>query len=340
MASSRTPPGTGRPPTLHDIAAEVGVSVRTVSRVVNDVPGPAEETRRRVLEAVEAFGYRPNLMARGLVTRQSYTLGLVATYLNDPFFAELARGIQRAGDRFGYLLYLTSSEGDARRQEMILQSLVDRGSDGVIVFPVRGAEEQLVAVADRGVPVVAIDHRIEHPRIGSVEWDTRRGAHLAVEHLVSLDRRRIGMISTRSAQLVEEPRQTGFREAIGDLGYDVDQALVWADETVDGGAAGAGELLARFPDLDGVFAYTDIMAMGALHAFADSGRAVPEDISVIGVDDLQLSALVRPALTTVRIDREQMGVRAVEMLMRMRADPAAPPEREVIDVSLIKRQSA
>jgi LacI family transcriptional regulator len=273
------------------------------------------------------------------VTRQSFTLGLVATYLSDPFFAELARGIQRAGDRFGYLVYLTSSEGDATRQEEILQSLVDRGSDGIIVFPVRGAEHQLMAVAERSVPVVAIDHRIEHPLIGSVESNTERGAHLAVDHLRAKGRHRIGMLSSRAAESVPEPRETGFREAIANLGYDIDRAVVWTDETVDGGAAGVTELLERYPDTDGVFAYTDIMAIGALGALADRGLKVPDDVSVIGVDDVQVSALVRPALTTVRIDREQMGTRAVEMLMRMRSDPATPAKREIIDVSLVVRQS-
>ena len=332
-------PFANRPPTLHDIAAHVGVSVRTVSRVVNDRPGPAEATRQRVLEAIEDLEYRPNLLARSLVTRQSFTLGLVATYLNDPFFAELARGIQAAGDRLGYLVYLTSSEGEADRQQDILRSLEDRGSDGVIIFPVRGAEQQLISAAERSVPVVSIDHRIDHPRIGSVEWDTERGAHLAVDHLRARGRRRIGMLSSRMAETVEEPREIGFRKAISDLGYDGDRAVVWTEETVEGGALGVNELLRRDPDIDGVFAYTDIMAIGAMRALEDNGRVVPDDVSVIGVDDVEVSALVRPALTTVRIDREQMGARAVEMLMRMRSDPSAFFEREVIDVSLVVRES-
>lgn len=329
-----------RAPTLQDLADYTGVSIRTVSRVVNDRPGPAPETRQRVLAAIEELGYRPNLMARGLVTRQSYTLGLVATYLDDPFFAELARGIQHAGDRFGYLVYLTSSEGDGARQEKILQSLVDRGTDGVIVFPVRGAEAQLISLAARSVPVVAIDHRVDHPGIGSVESDTRRGAHLAVEHLLSRGRRRIGMLSTRIAESVHEPRELGFREAIAGLGYDVDDAVVWTDETIEGGAKGAVELLSRIPDLDGLFAYTDIMAIGAIQALQESGRGVPGQVSVVGVDDVAVSTVVKPSLTTVRIDREQMGTRAVEMMMRMRAQSSHVTEREVLDVELVVRESA
>ncbi len=147
------------------------------------------------------------------------------------------------------------------------------------------------------------------------------------------------MLSSRVAESVHEPRETGFREAIAKLGYDIDRAVVWTDETVEGGAAGVGELLQRFPETDGVFAYTDIMAIGAMGELADRGKAVPSEIPVIGVDDVEVSALVRPALTTVRIDREQMGTRAVEMLMRMRADPNGPAKREMIDVSLVVRQS-
>jgi LacI family transcriptional regulator len=342
LTSARLDPGraTGRAPTLHDIAIHAGVSIRTVSRVVNDRPGPAAVTRARVLASIERLGYRPNLLARGLVTRQSFTIGLVATYLIDPFFSELARGIQQACDRFGYLVYLTSSEGQADRQQHVIQSLVDRGCDGLVVFPVRGSQDQLRLVADRSVPVVMVDYVIDDPRIGAVESATERGAHLAVDHLRAAGRRILGMVSSPSGRTVDEPRQRGFRQAIEDLTDDVSQHIVWADETLDGGADGVRQLVERFADLDGVLAYNDIMAIGAIRALEELGRRVPEDVAVIGVDDIALSALVRPSLTSVRIDREQMGARAVEMLMQMRNDPDGPPRRETVDVSLVRRDSA
>jgi LacI family transcriptional regulator len=330
----------GRAPTLHDIAVHAGVSIRTVSRVVNERPGPAADTRERVLQSIEQLGYRPNLLARGLVTRQSFTIGLVATYLGDPFFSELTRGIQQACDRYGYLVLLTSSEGDDVRQQHVLQSLVDRGCDGLVVFPVRGSQDQLRAVADRAIPVVTVDYAIDHPRIGAVDSDTERGAHLAVEHLRARGRSVLGMVSSPSGRTVDEPRERGFRQAIADLTDDVRRHVVWNDETLEGGAAGLRELVDRFPSLDGVFAYNDIMAIGAMRELEDLGRRVPDDVAVIGVDDVAVSALVRPALTTVRIDREQMGARAVDMVMQLRAEPDGPPRRETVDVQLIHRASA
>ena len=329
-----------RAPTLHDIAAHAGVSIRTASRVVNDRPGPAAATRARVLQSIEHLGYRPNLLARGSVTRRSHTIGLVATYLIDPFFTELARGIQQACDRYEYLVYLTSSEGEHDRQQHVIRSLVDRGCDGLIVFPVRGSQDQLREVADRAVPVVTVDYAIDHPLIGSVESDTEGGAHLAVEHLRSRGRRILGMVSSPSGRTVDEPRQRGFRRAIADLTDDVDRCVVWADETIEGGATGVVELLDRLPGLDGVLAYNDVMAIGAMRQLEDLGRTVPDDVAVIGVDDITLSALVRPALTTVRIDRQLMGARAVDMLMQMSAAPDAAPRRETVDVSLVHRDSA
>src|SRR5262245_30096504 len=333
-------PGLGRAPTLHDIAQHAGVSIRTVSRVVNERPGPAADTRARVLRSIEQLGYRPNRLARGLVTRQSFTIGLVATYLVDPFFTELMRGIQQACDRYGYLVLLTSSEGDAARQQQVLQSLVDRGCDGLIVFPVRGSQRQVRDVADRAIPVVTVDYAIDHPRIGSVESATERGAHLAVGHLRSTGRRVLGMVSSPSGRTVDEPRERGFRQAIADLADDVRSHVVWADETLEGGADGVRRLLERFPDLDGVLAYNDIMAIGAMRELEDVGRRVPDDVAVIGVDDIALSALVRPALTTVRIDRQQMGARAVETVMRLRDDPDGSPRRDTVDVQLVRRDSA
>jgi len=159
----------------------------------------------------------------------------------------------------------------------------------------------------RAVPVVTIDYVINHPRIGAVESDTERGAQLAVEHLRSNGRRVLGMVSSPSGRTVDEPRQRGFRRAIADLTADVQHHIVWADETLEGGAAGVRQLLERLPAVDGVLTYNDVMAIGAVRELEDLGRAVPGEVAVIGVDDVAVSALVRPALTTVRIDREQMG---------------------------------
>lgn len=325
---------------LQDIADHLGVSIRTVSRVINERPGPAPSTRQRVLEAVEALGYRPNLVARGLVTQQTYTLGLVVTYLTDPFFPELANGIQIASDRHGYLVYLTSSEGDARRQHEVLDSLAARGVDGLVVFPVRGAEAQLVDVAEHGVPIIVVDHLVEHPRIGSVVSDTEAGAHSAVDYLLGRGRSTIGMLSLRSALTGPETRETGFIAAAKEAGIWNEDLLVRTDESLEGGRTGALELLSRRPDVNALFAYNDLMAVGAVRAIEELGRRVPDDVAVIGVDDVAISAMVRPALTTIRIDRANLGARAVDLLMRMREDPGLAAPHDVLDVTLVVRESA
>jgi DNA-binding LacI/PurR family transcriptional regulator len=185
-----------------------------------------------------------------------------------------------------------------------------------------------------------VDYAIDHRRIGSVDSDTERGARLAVEHLRSRGCRVLGMVSSPSGQTVDEPRERGFRRTIADVAGDVRQHVVWTDETMEGGAAGVRALLERLPTLDGMLAYNDIMAIGAMRELERLGRRVPDDVAVIGVDDVAVSALVRPALTTVRIDREQMGARAVDMLMELRADPDGPPRRNTVDVELIRRESA
>jgi len=329
--------GTERAATLHDVAAVVGVSPRTVSRVVNDEGGFSDATRRRVLDAVEALSYRPNIMARGLITRRTSTIALVAPVISDPFFTEVADSVQRAAREVGLNMFFASTDDDFDRQVAVLDSLDQHAVDGVIVFPLGEISEPLLPHAERGLQMVVVDTPTEHRNLRTVSSDLAGGARMAVEHLLATGRRKLGMIAHVNSPPERRWRETGFCNALPD---DIEPLVVRESADIDGGRRGIDRLLELRPDLDGVFAYNDLMALGATRELKARGVDVPREIAVVGCDDIQISALVSPSLTTIQIDRERLGIEAVRALLALRDGEPEDSAGSVIPVTLICRESA
>ena len=317
--------------TLHDVAAMVGVSPRTVSRVVNEEGGFSEETRDRVLEAIQELNYRPNLLARSLITNRSNTLGFVITMIDDPFFSELAHGVQLAARQMGFTMFLGVTDARVDVQSELLDQMVSRGIDGAILFPAVDSLSSLAEVADRGLPMVIIDDEIDHPSICCVSSDLRDGARQAAAHLLATGRRNLAMLGSDHSPERRKWRVNGF------LDKAPDGRLCAAPATMDGGHQAMKELLAQDPTVDGVFAYNDLMAIGAIAAIKESGRSVPDDVAVVGCDDIQMSQQISPSLTTVQIDRERLGSEAVNRLAQLR--DGKHPDSLTIPVKLIVRES-
>jgi LacI family transcriptional regulator len=327
--------GTPGNTTLRDVAEQVGVSIRTVSRVVNNETGFSEATRSRVLDAVESLGYRPNLLARGLIKGRSGTVALVATELTDPFFPELAEGVQNAANELGLTLLVASTANNAARQATVLESLRSHAVDGLILFPTAGTERDVVAVAASGLPTVAIDARWKAPGLVSVTSDIYDGARIATRHLVDGGRTCIAMISSVFSE--QRTREAGYVDELTGVGHPIIERV---DVTAAGGITAVEALLARHPNIDAIFAYNDLMAVGALKALRDAGRSVPGDVAVVGFDNIGLSEFVTPALTTIRIDRERLGREAINQLSTLMDNQAYSPELVELPVSLVVRESA
>lgn len=326
--------------TLHDVARRVGVSPRTVSRVVNDQGGFSDATRARVMDAIAEVGYRPNLLARGLITRRSNTFGLVVAEMADPFFTEFADGVQMASRAVGRTMFLASTDNDRARQREVLRSFWSHAVDGIIIFPVRGTEREVSDLANSGTPIVAIDYPYPIAGVGSISADLHDGAVRAVRYLLATGRRRVAMISHDPPEANwPQRREAGYREAMAAAGVAVDGLLVHGPNTVDGGRHATERLLARRPDVDAVFAYNDLMAIGALRALQAAGRAVPADVAVVGFDDIAICEVISPRLTTVRIDRDQLGRAAVDLLSRLIDDPKTELQPPSLGVELVVRDS-
>ena len=326
--------------TLRDVATQVGVSPRTVSRVVNDEGGFSEATRQRVLDAVEKLGYQPNMLARGLITRRSGTIGLVGGGMTDPFFPALAEGIQREAREAGRTMFFASTDSDPQRQADVLRSLWSHAVDGVIVFPALDTIDQLTSYARRGLPVVIVDDQAEAPNLACVSFDLEAGAAMATRHLLDTGRRRLAMIASSLSPARRRNRERGFLRGLRESGASTSPPEVLRLlPTVEGGEAGMHQLLDRRPDVDGIFAYNDLVAVGAIRAAKARGRGVPDDLAVVGCDDIDMSSLVTPALTTIRLDRTHLSEQVTRALTELIDAPGLPRDPVILPVELVVRES-
>jgi LacI family transcriptional regulator len=301
--------------TITDVARRANVSTATVSRVLSGGGGARDETRDRVLAAARDLGYRPSGVARSLRQRATRTLGLIVTDIENPFFPALVRTVEDAARERGYAILLCNASDDLEREASYLDLLVDRWVDGVVIaasnLGVRHREWLLAAP----LPIVlvnSVDRTIDLPTIAS---DSVLGGRLATELLVGLGHRRFGIITAGPRNLDAPDRLTGARSGLRDAGIPSAVAHVVIDEpTVAGGQRAAESILAGDPGVTAIVAYNDLMAIGAMRGIRAGGRRVPDDVSVVGFDDVDLAAFVDPPLTTIAQSTGEMGRWAVDQL--------------------------
>ncbi len=321
--------------TLIDVAAKVGVSPRTVSRVVNGETGFSEATRQRVLAAVDELDYQPNLLARGLIRNSSDTFGFVITMIDDPFFPDLALGVQTAGLEHGRTMFFAVTNRDPAVEEQVLRSMMAHSIAGAIVFSEDHDQSKLARFADRGLQMVLVDDVLDHPNVCSVSIDLYDGARQVADHLVAVGRTNPAILSGSSPPR-KQRRLRGFTETMTAHGVPVISRSV--DLTLEAGEVAARQLLAEHPEVDAIFAFNDLMALGAMRAVQATGRTVPDDVAIVGCDGIQLTEFVNPSITTIHIDRERLGRTAVASLLELTS--GSNPEPVVLPVELVVRESA
>jgi DNA-binding LacI/PurR family transcriptional regulator len=331
-------------PTLEQVAELAGVSRATASRVVNASPGVSERARSSVEKAIKQLGYVPNRAARSLVTRRSDTVALVvpatpARFFADPFFAGIVRGVSQilADSQFQLVLSIPQSPEQNERFE---QYVLNGHTDGVLVvsYPLDNPlAEKLVSAS---VPAVLCGRPGSSIDMSYVDADNCGGARSAVSYLLDSGRQRIATIMGPQDTTPGLDRCEGYRKALRDGGMDLDPSLeAEGDFSQSSGQRAMTELLARYPDVDAVFAASDLMAAGALRALLDAGRRVPEDVAIIGFDDSQAAVLASPKLSTVRQPIEAMGRELATMLLTQITSGRHEPKQLVLDTKLILRES-
>jgi DNA-binding LacI/PurR family transcriptional regulator len=338
-------PGRGGNATLEEVARMAGVSRATVSRVVNDSPRVSPDVRVAVQAAIEQLGYTPNRAARSLVTRRSDSVAVVITQspgriFADPFFPRLLRGISStlaARDR-QLILMMPETPADERR---VGDYLTAGHVDGALLVSLHEGDPLPERLAAAGVPIVLVGRPPKGSRVSYVDVDNRQGAQAAVAHLISSGRK---VIATITGQLDTAPgidRRQGYRDALTEGGLRLDPTLEAPGYfTQEGAAAAMAILLETHPDIDAVFAASDQMAAGVLPVITASGRRIPQDVAVVGFDDMAIAMSTTPHLTSVRQPIEEMGHEMARLLLAS-VDTADPvPRRVILATELIRRASS
>lgn len=328
---------------MHDVAQLAQVSVKTVSNVINGYPHIRPATKQRVEQAIDQLGYRVNITARSLRQGRTGMIGLALPELGLPYFAELAEAIIRVAEESGTLVLIEQTNANRGREIEALGSRVRHLTDGLIFSPLALGQED-VDLFDVDFPMVLLGERVFGGPTDHVTMDNVAAARAATEHLLSLGRRRIAVIGAHPGEKVGTAalRMQGYREALTAAGLPVDERLVaeagaWHRSTGD---AAMTRLLDDGVEFDAVFGLNDAVALGAMHALRLRGRSVPEDVLVIGFDDIEEASYSAPTLTSVAPGLEQIARTAVRYLLE-RIEGSAPdgPRQVVTDFALVPRQS-
>lgn len=329
--------------TIKDVALQAGVSVTTVSHVVNDTRHVSAKVRERVELAIRELGYVPNAMARSLKSNTTSTLGMLIPNSSNPYFAEIVRIVEDRCFGAGYTLVLCNTDDEPRRQSVYLQVLAERRIDGLIVVSTGADEDDSLATHLRGlrIPTVLVDREIADPACDLVETAHMQGGLLAVRHLLSLGHKRIACIGGPLGVTSSEQRIEGWRMALAETGSAPNaDALLWRGGfTSQGGYEAMHAILRTEQKPSAVFVCNDLMAIGALRAAHESGVRVPDELSIVGFDDIELSAYTSPPLTTVAQPKERIGALAVDMLLERMGGKRRDARKVVLQPELRVRAS-
>ncbi len=327
---------------IKDVARAAQVSVSTVSRVVNGSARVAPDKRKAVLEALDSLSYQPNSLARALVNRRSNTIGLMVGELGSPFFSELMAGADEVVVEGGRNLMMMSGFNDAEREEVALNLLQQRQCDALIIHAKGLSDERLQSVAKGSTPVIFVNRLVPGFEHRSIYLDNVHGAYLATRHLLGRGHRKIAFIRSSLNHVADvSERLAGYRKALEEFGIAYDEAYVAsAFPNEDGGNEAMSHLLETHQDFTAVMAYNDVMAAGAIGLLLDSGFEVPNDMSVVGFDDVVITKYLRPRLTTIHYPIAEMGRTAARLALQiLDKQPELKPEQLKFNPRLVVRNS-
>lgn len=327
---------------LTDVAKRAQVSTATVSRVINNSDKVVPETRDLVKRVMRELGYKPNRVARRLRQRggRRHLLGLIIPDIQNPFFAEIARGVEDVAYANEFAVMLCNSDESQKKEQFYLDVMCAESVDGIILPPLNERDPAVLKLIESGLPIVTVDRSLSHAGMDKVEVDNRRGAYEAVEYLVGRGHRRIGLIAGRANISTSRERRLGYEDALANNNLAVHLELIRSgDYKQASGRALADELLGLPSPPTALFVLNNLMAVGALEAIHKRGLKIPGDVALLGFDDLPWAEALDPPLTVIRQPAYEVGRSAAELLLKRLSDPKRPETHLKLRPQLVIRSS-
>ncbi|MCL6585482.1 MAG: LacI family transcriptional regulator [Anoxybacillus sp.] len=326
--------------TIYDVAKEAGVSISTVSRVINNTGRISDKTRKKVLKVMEALHYQPSMVASALTGKRTRTIGLIIPDVANPFFAEIARKVEDRGRELGFNLLMCNTDNNAETEEMYLSLLKQKSVDGIIIGTTTKNYTVLNELLQAQFPIAFIAQDIPELAINVVKVDDFLGGYQAVSHLVSLGHKKIAIMLGNLNRTSDKDRLHAYQQVLkeSDLEYD-ENLIVYTDYSMEDGKRAARELLTSSQRPTAIFACFDSLAVGIYQAAKELGVSIPEDLSVVGFDNTILSTIVDPPLTTVAQPIDEMGRQVVDLIIKEIDGEKHIKQRIVLPPELVIRQS-
>jgi DNA-binding LacI/PurR family transcriptional regulator len=342
VARKVTRKSVAKTPDIRTVAALAKVSIATVSRTINGSPAVSERLSKRVWLAIEQLNYFPNTHARSLVSGRSRLFGIIVENITNPFFPELIQSFEEIAVAHGYEILVSSSNSDVRVLTTCVRRMLERKVEGVAVLTFGEEESVLDQLVDHDVPMVLAEFRLDNPKASTILLDYTTGIQAAVNHLKELGHRQIAFLAGPHTLHSAITRENDYRTAMQAAGLPINKKwVVECDHTLKGGVAGFGHLRALAARPTAILCSNDMTAIGVLRAAYLEGLRVPDDLSVIGLDDIDFAEFTLPPLTTIRLSRTDLARAAFEALRQQAEDPANPKKQRefLVSTSLVVRGS-
>lgn len=323
--------------TIKDIAIKAGVSINTVSRALNNKPDINPQTKQKVLQAAKELGYIKDLNALSLKNGTTKTIGVVFEDSSNPFYAEVFKGIEYSARKYGYQVILMNTERDYINEIRAVKTLIEKRVDGIIISPTQFDSDDINYLMNMNYPFVILGVHFENSQLDEVYSDDFKGGYLATKYLLQKGRRKILMVNGYMYKSVAKMRYHGYVKAMKEYSLEPYHMI----EIEEGYESSFNKIIElKDLDYDAIFCFNDVFAIAALKALRTLGKSVPEDVSIVGYDDITYASFVHPTLTTVKIDKFQEGIIAFELLQERLSEKQSKPKQIVLDVELIPRESA
>ena len=326
--------------TLKMVAERAEVSVNTASRAINNKPDINLETKKRVLQIAKELGYIRNAAAVALRTKKTGTIGVVIADNRNPFYAEVLNGMEEAAREKNYHIILANTQRDYKKEEEAINLLLAKRVDGLLITPVQDKDDDIKNLITANIPFVVVGRDFKNIEVDAIYNDEVKGGFLATEYLIKKGHKRIALINGFLYKSPAKGRLEGYKKALNKYRISLDESLISVgDINIEDGHERTKQMLEKDLNFTAIFVYNDMMAFGAMQAIKEKGLRIPEDIGLVGYDDIPFSSLISPALTTIRLKKQDLGVESVKLLLSRINGIRKKTKKIISDVELIIRET-